>query len=104
MRTPLRSPAAKRRVSTAIKASPISYPILVRRSSFQHEPKGPDLRCATRGKCRAALERRRIVAGAARGIGTEIARGFAREGAKVCIADRILEAAQAAAAKIENEG
>jgi NAD(P)-dependent dehydrogenase (short-subunit alcohol dehydrogenase family) len=62
------------------------------------------LRCATRGKCRAALERRRIVTGAARGIWTEIARGFAREGAKVCIADRILEAAQAAAAKIENEG
>jgi 3-hydroxybutyrate dehydrogenase len=45
-----------------------------------------------------------IVTGAASGIGREIARAFAREGAKVWIADLTLEAAQAAAAEIENEG
>ena len=45
-----------------------------------------------------------IVTGAASGIGKEIARAFAREGAKVCIADLTLEGASAAAAEIEQEG
>jgi 3-hydroxybutyrate dehydrogenase len=45
-----------------------------------------------------------IVTGAASGIGREIARAFAHEGAKVWIADLTLEAAQAAAAEIEKEG
>src|SRR5262244_1234501 len=45
-----------------------------------------------------------IVTGAASGIGREIARAFAREGAKVCIADLELEGAKAAAAEIDRSG
>lgn len=45
-----------------------------------------------------------IVTGAASGIGKEIARAFAREGARVGIADLTLEGASAAAAEIEQEG
>jgi 3-hydroxybutyrate dehydrogenase len=45
-----------------------------------------------------------IVTGAAQGLGKEIARAFAREGAKVCIADLQLSAGQAVAAEIEREG
>jgi 3-hydroxybutyrate dehydrogenase len=45
-----------------------------------------------------------LVTGAANGIGREISRAFAREGAKVCIADLQLEAGQAAAAEIEKAG
>lgn len=44
-----------------------------------------------------------IVTGAASGIGNEIARAFAREGAKVCIADLNLDAANAAASEIAGE-
>ena len=45
-----------------------------------------------------------VVTGAASGIGLEIAHAYAREGAKVCIADLSLAAAQAAAAAIERAG
>lgn len=45
-----------------------------------------------------------IVTGAASGIGKDIAHAFAREGARVCIADLNLDAAQAAATEIEKEG
>jgi 3-hydroxybutyrate dehydrogenase len=45
-----------------------------------------------------------IVTGAASGIGKEIALHFAREGAKVCIADLNLEGAEAVAAEIEQAG
>jgi len=45
-----------------------------------------------------------IVTGAASGIGQEIARVYAREGAKVAIADLNLEAAQAAAGAITGDG
>jgi 3-hydroxybutyrate dehydrogenase len=45
-----------------------------------------------------------IVTGAASGIGKEIASAFAREGAKVGIADLNLEGAKAAVAEIEKEG
>lgn len=45
-----------------------------------------------------------IVTGAASGIGKHIAHAFAREGARVCIADLNLDAAQAAATEIEKEG
>jgi 3-hydroxybutyrate dehydrogenase len=45
-----------------------------------------------------------IVTGAASGIGKEIALRFAREGAKVCIADVDLQGAQAAVAEIERSG
>ena len=45
-----------------------------------------------------------IVTGAASGIGKEIARIYAREGAKVAIADLNLEAANAAAAEIRAAG
>ena len=45
-----------------------------------------------------------IVTGAASGIGREIAHGFAREGARVAIADLNLEAARTAAAKISDAG
>jgi 3-hydroxybutyrate dehydrogenase len=45
-----------------------------------------------------------IVTGAASGIGREIARAFAREGAKVCIADLNRAGAEDAAAQIGHEG
>jgi len=45
-----------------------------------------------------------VVTGAASGIGKEIARAFAREGASVCVADLAPEAARAAAAEIAGEG
>lgn len=45
-----------------------------------------------------------VVTGAASGIGKEIARAFAREGANVCVADLAPEAARAAAAEISAEG
>jgi 3-hydroxybutyrate dehydrogenase len=45
-----------------------------------------------------------IVTGAASGIGKEIARTYAREGAKVVIADLMLPAAQAAADEIKASG
>lgn len=45
-----------------------------------------------------------IVTGAASGIGKEVARAFAREGAKVCVADLALGAAKAAAAELAKEG
>jgi len=45
-----------------------------------------------------------VVTGAASGIGKEIARAFAREGAQVCVADLALDAARAAAAEIAGEG
>src|SRR5262249_23172714 len=49
-------------------------------------------------------DKRAIVTGAASGLGKEIARGFAREGAKVCIADLMFEQAQATAAEITRDG
>jgi 3-hydroxybutyrate dehydrogenase len=45
-----------------------------------------------------------IVTGAASGIGREIAHAYAREGAKVCIADLNLEAAQVVAGEIARAG
>ena len=45
-----------------------------------------------------------IITGAASGIGKEIAFEFAREGAKVCIADLALEAATATAGEINKSG
>jgi 3-hydroxybutyrate dehydrogenase len=45
-----------------------------------------------------------IVTGAASGIGREIARAYAREGAKVAIADLSLDAARATAAEITDAG
>lgn len=45
-----------------------------------------------------------VVTGAASGIGKEIARAFAHEGANVCVADLAPEAARAAAAEISAEG
>ena len=45
-----------------------------------------------------------IVTGAASGIGKEIARAYAREGAKVCIADLQLEGAKACAQEIQAAG
>lgn len=45
-----------------------------------------------------------IITGGGRGIGRSYARGFAREGAKVVIAEIILENARAVAKEIEEEG
>lgn len=45
-----------------------------------------------------------IITGAASGIGKEIATEFAREGAKVCIADLMLDAASATANEINQSG
>lgn len=45
-----------------------------------------------------------VITGAASGIGFEIAHAYAKEGAKVCIADLALDAAQSAADKIKSEG
>jgi 3-hydroxybutyrate dehydrogenase len=45
-----------------------------------------------------------IITGAASGIGKEIAQEFAREGAKVCIADLMLDAATATANEINQSG
>lgn len=45
-----------------------------------------------------------IITGAASGIGKEIATEFAREGAKVCIADLMLDAATATANEINQSG
>ena len=45
-----------------------------------------------------------VVTGAASGLGREIALAFAREGAKVAVADVNLEGAEAAAAEIERAG
>jgi len=45
-----------------------------------------------------------LVTGAASGIGLEIARSFAREGARVCIADLSADAGRAAAAEIGRAG
>jgi len=45
-----------------------------------------------------------IITGAASGIGKGIARAYAREGAKVCIADLQWESAQACAAELQAEG
>jgi 3-hydroxybutyrate dehydrogenase len=44
------------------------------------------------------------IAGAISGIDKDIAKTFCREGAKVCIADLKLEAAQAAVDEIEKDG
>src|SRR5262252_362394 len=49
-------------------------------------------------------EKAAIVTGAASGIGREIARAFAREGAKVCIADLVLEQSKQVANEIERAG
>lgn len=45
-----------------------------------------------------------IITGAASGIGKDMANAFAREGARVCIADLNLDKARAAAAEIEKAG
>lgn len=45
-----------------------------------------------------------IVTGAGSGIGRDIARTFAREGAKVCVADLLLDSGKAVAAEIEKNG
>jgi 3-hydroxybutyrate dehydrogenase len=49
-------------------------------------------------------DKRAIVTGAANGLGKEIARAFAREGAKVCVADLLLDQAKATAAEITQAG
>jgi 3-hydroxybutyrate dehydrogenase len=45
-----------------------------------------------------------LVTGGDRGLGLGIAQAFAREGARVCIANRHLESGQPAAAEISNAG
>jgi 3-hydroxybutyrate dehydrogenase len=45
-----------------------------------------------------------IITGAASGIGLEIARMYVKEGAKVCIADLSLDAAQSAATELQKAG
>ena len=49
-------------------------------------------------------DKRAIITGAASGLGKEIARAFAREGAKVCIADLLLDQAQTTASEITRAG
>src|SRR5713226_5140065 len=74
-------PRADRRAEPAVEASPLA--------------KGATMRM----KDKAA-----IVTGAASGLGREIARAFAREGAKVCIADLQLEPAKIVVGEIERAG
>src|ERR1700743_1552280 len=52
----------------------------------------------------ALLGKSAVVTGAASGIGREIARTFAREGAQVAVADVDMDAARAAAAQIAANG
>src|SRR5258708_3733193 len=74
-------PRADRRAEPAVEASPLA-----------------------RGATMRMKDKRAIVTGAASGLGKEIARAFAREGAKVCIADLVLDQAQATASEITRSG